>query len=94
MLQEMYDFNDCATKALEFAKQNNETLVLVTADHATGELTMKEGNPDKKPKMEFLGNKHTSEMVPIFSYGPGSNEFSGIMENTDIFFRMRALLGL
>jgi alkaline phosphatase len=31
-------------------------------------------------------------MVPVFAYGPGAEEFGGIMENTDIFFKMKNLL--
>jgi alkaline phosphatase len=31
-------------------------------------------------------------MVPIFSYGPGAQEFTGIIENTDVFVKMKKLL--
>jgi alkaline phosphatase len=31
-------------------------------------------------------------MVPIFSYGPGAQEFTGIIENTDVFVKMKNLL--
>jgi alkaline phosphatase len=33
-------------------------------------------------------------MVPIFAYGPGANEFTGIMENTEIAKKIMVLLGL
>jgi alkaline phosphatase len=33
-------------------------------------------------------------MIPVFAYGPGGELFRGIYENTDIFFKVKALLGL
>jgi alkaline phosphatase len=33
-------------------------------------------------------------MVPIFAYGPGANEFTGIMENTEIAKKIMVILGL
>ena len=33
-------------------------------------------------------------MIPVFAYGPGSNLFRGIYENTSIYHKMRAALGL
>jgi alkaline phosphatase len=92
MLYEMQDFVEAIEQAIHFAENNGETLVLVTSDHATGELTLREGNPNRRAKLKFLSNKHTSEMVPIFSYGPGSEHFRGIMDNTEIFFKLKELL--
>ncbi|MDP4811051.1 MAG: hypothetical protein NWR65_07935 [Saprospiraceae bacterium] len=33
-------------------------------------------------------------MIPVFAYGPGSNLFRGIYENTSIYHKMRTVLGL
>jgi alkaline phosphatase len=33
-------------------------------------------------------------MVPVFAYGPGAENFTGIMENTDIPKKIMSLLGL
>jgi alkaline phosphatase len=32
-------------------------------------------------------------MVPVFAYGPGAENFTGIMENTDIAKKIMKLLG-
>jgi alkaline phosphatase len=40
----------------------------------------------------FPTKDHTSVMVPVFAYGPGAQEFIGIMENTDIHAKMKKLL--
>ena len=40
---ETVDFDDAIGKALEFAKKDGHTLVIVTADHETGGLAMTGG---------------------------------------------------
>jgi alkaline phosphatase len=47
-------------------------------------LTLTEGNmKDNSVNVNFIGTgSHTAVMVPIFSYGPGAERFSGIHENT------------
>jgi alkaline phosphatase len=37
---------------------------------------------------------HTATMVPVFAFGPGAETFAGVYENTGIFDRIRAALGL
>lgn len=44
LVTEMLDFDQVIGKALQFADQNGETLVIVTADHETGGLSLLEGN--------------------------------------------------
>lgn len=36
---------------------------------------------------------HTGNMVPIFAYGSGAETFEGVMDNTDVFFKLKALSG-
>ncbi|MBW8333268.1 MAG: alkaline phosphatase [Prolixibacteraceae bacterium] len=86
IVEEMLDFDKTVGKALEFASQNGETLVVVTADHETGGLTLVGG--DMKAgivKAKFSTGGHTGVMVPVFAYGPGAELFTGINENTSFF---------
>jgi alkaline phosphatase len=32
-------------------------------------------------------------MVPVFAYGPQAAVFSGTYDNTDLYFKMRSVLG-
>ncbi|MBO5085856.1 MAG: alkaline phosphatase [Paludibacteraceae bacterium] len=43
---------------------------------------------------QFNTGGHTGTMVPIYSYGPQCAKFTGIMENTEIPFRIKTVLGL
>jgi len=86
VVEEMLDFDKAVGRALEFASQNGETLVIVTADHETGGLTLVGGDMSTgSVKARFSTGGHTGVMVPVFAYGPGSESFSGINENTSFF---------
>lgn len=83
ILSEMIDLDDAIGVALDYASGNRHTLIVVTADHETGGLSLTGGNlADHKVAASFAGGGHTAVMVPIFSYGPGAEKFSGIHENT------------
>lgn len=85
LVNEMSDFNNTINVVLDFAKENQNTLVIVTADHETGGLTIidPEGRYTKT-EFHFSTGSHSPLLVPIFAYGPGADKFTGIMDNTDI----------
>ena len=93
MLQETLDFDRAITEALRFAQKNGNTLVIVTADHECGGLCITEKSKMGRPKFKFSTNGHTASLVPVFAYGPGSELFHGIYENTAIHTKMRKALG-
>jgi alkaline phosphatase len=93
VVEDMLDFDKTIGKSLEFAEKNGETLIIVTADHETGGMAITGGDMEKGVvKGTFTSKDHTAVMVPVFAYGPGAQEFTGIMENTEIFTRMKKLL--
>ncbi len=94
VVSETLDFDKAIAKALEFAIKDKETLVIVTADHETGGLTLVDGDLEKKKiGAEFSVDHHTAVMVPVFAFGPGAENFGGIYENTDIFKKMMTAFG-
>ncbi|MCM3132664.1 alkaline phosphatase [Paenibacillus polysaccharolyticus] len=150
-MSEMEDFAKAFKAAIDFAKKDGQTLVVATADHSTGGLTLgKDGEynffvdpikaalrtPDfmaaqiakgasvdetlkKYLKLELTAEEiqsvkdaaqsadvtkidnaieaiidnrsftgwttggHTGEDVPVYAYGPESQRFSGLIDNTD-----------
>lgn len=89
VVQETLDFDRAIGVALAFAAENKETLVIVTADHETGGLTIDKGDLSKgKVSAKFSTTDHTAVMVPVFAYGSGAELFGGILKNTDIFNNM------
>ena len=93
LMDEMHDFDNTINKVLDFAEKDGNTLVIVTADHETGGLTMIDPNGRyTETHFRFSTGSHSPLLVPVFAFGPGSEEFSGIMENTDIVEKINKLL--
>jgi len=89
LVTEFHDFDRTVAEALRFADQDGETLVIVTADHETGGLTLLDGDAYKgMVRGEFSTNDHTGIMVPVFAYGPGAQNFSGVYPNNQIFHKI------
>ena len=93
IVTEMLDFDRTIGAILDFAKKDGETLVVVTADHETGGYSINQGSTRDSLVTAFTSDYHTAEMIPVFAYGPGSEHFSGIYDNTEIFHKMRKALG-
>lgn len=91
-IAEMLDFDQAIGEILRFAQQDGHTLVIVTADHETGGMSIEQGSTMDSLVIKFSTGYHTAAMVPLFAYGPGAQQFSGILDNTDIYWKMRNLL--
>ncbi|MCD4729592.1 MAG: alkaline phosphatase, partial [Bacteroidales bacterium] len=94
IVEEMLDFDRTVGEVLKFAEQDGNTLVIVTADHETGGMTVNKGdNENGEVQAAFTTDSHTGVMIPVFAFGPGSEDFCGIYENTEIFFKMKKAFG-
>lgn len=92
---EMLDFDKAIEDALNFAKKDGETLVVITADHETGGFALNGGSiQSRKIEGAFTTGQHTGVMVPVFAYGPGAERFIGMYDNTALFDKIKALLQL
>jgi len=102
LVREMQDFEEAVQMAKSYAEQDKETLVIVTADHETGGLLIEPFKPTQytAPEVKFSFNtgigygSHTGVPVPIYAYGPGSENFTGTLDNTDVYRAMLAALDL
>ena len=86
IVNEVLDFDRAVKIAFDFADNNPGTLVVVTADHETGGMSLNGGDFETgRVNAKYTTGGHTGVMVPVFSYGAGAKEFAGIYENTAIF---------
>jgi alkaline phosphatase len=93
LVTEVMDLDQLVGKAMEFADKNGETLVIVTADHETGGLSLMDGSYESGYVAgQFATDDHTAIPVPVFAYGPQSRLFSGVYENTAIFHKIMQAL--
>jgi alkaline phosphatase len=81
--------------ALDFARRDGNTLVVLTADHETGGLAINDGSRDARTlDLAFTSKKHTAALVPVMAYGPGAEQMSAMMDNTEIYKRLCGLWSL
>ena len=93
LMAEMEDFDVAIRRVIAMAKADKNTLVIVTADHETGGLSLTEWDKARsQPAMHFSTGHHTGIPVPVFAYGPGAELFSGAYQNTAIFTKIQDLL--
>lgn len=84
-MEELFDFDRTLGDVLKWAAADGHTLVVVTADHSTGALTLQGGNLEKgEIKVAFGSDSHNGIAVPVYAFGPGSDKFTGIMENYEL----------
>jgi alkaline phosphatase len=88
VVNEAADFDNAVETVQRFLRDSGlerETLVLVTADHETGGLTL---NVDSNLSMgvdpKWTTKSHTGIPVPVFSSGPCAELFSGIQTHEAI----------
>ena len=95
VVKEMLELDRAIGVALAYASTNKNTLIIVTADHETGGMTLNGGNNQTGDvTAKFTSTDHTGICVPVFAYGPGAEQFGGFMENTEIGNKMMKLLGV
>lgn len=95
VLEEVRDFDEAVKAALEFAQEDGETLVVLTADHETGGMTLNEQTEDGKGmEIYWTTGYHTGIPVPVMAYGPKAIEFTGWRDNTYIGIKLAELLGV
>lgn len=71
---------------LAFAEKNPGTLIVVTADHETGGLTLtgREEGGKQTIQASWSTKGHSATPVPFYAKGPSSELFHGVIDNTDI----------
>lgn len=79
------EYDEALRVALDLAAARRDTLVIAVGDHETGGLDICcEGGEEKGWHMEWSTPDHTGAAIPLFAFGPGSESFSGYIDNTDV----------
>jgi alkaline phosphatase len=92
-MEEIFDFDRTLGLVLEWAEKDGETLVIVTADHATGGMTLLGGSIDEmKIRVNYSTTGHNGVALPVFAWRPHAEDFVGIYENAELSDKIRALI--
>lgn len=97
ILAEVRDFEKAIKVAMDYADNNPGTLVVVCADHETGGLSIPSNKtdftlPESGIGYSFGTTSHTAAMIPVYLYGAGANSINGIMENTELSWKLQRLI--
>ncbi len=90
-IYEVFELSNAVQVALDWAAGRNDTLIIVTADHETGGLTVLQNNGQFQiPDVSWGTNVdpslgHTDSPVPVYARGVNADLVLGIIDNTDIF---------
>lgn len=93
IISEMLEFDKTIGAVLDFAEKDGNTLVVITADHETGGFAIQKESKMNDLVTAFTSDQHTGDLIPVFAFGPGAEQFNGIYENTDIYYKMRKAFG-
>lgn len=98
LCDEAMDLDRAIGKALDFAERDGQTLVLVVGSPEASGMSlvggnMAEGTVEAKWSMPGMAN-HSGTQVPMFAYGPGADQFMGVLENTEVFGKMKRIFGV
>ena len=86
MIPEVLEFAAAVQAALDWATNRNDTLILVTADHETGGLSVtSDQGAGNEPEVEWATGGHTQTPVGCWAWGPGSERVGGAMANTNTY---------
>jgi len=96
LCDETIDLDKAIGKAIDFAEHDGQTLVLVVGSPEASGMSMvggniAEGTVEANWSMPGMA-RHSGTQVPMFAYGPGAEDFSGVKYNTEVFEIMKKLL--
>ena len=92
-VRETLDFDKAVEAAIRFAEKDGQTLVIISADHETGAVVLRNCKPEKGwIEISYSTGSHSPITVPLFAYGPHSTDFCCFQENSDVSNKIVALL--
>lgn len=93
LIREVQDFDNAVKAVLDFAREDGETLVVLTADHETGGMTLQRQQAEgDSVEIYWTSGYHTGTPVPLMAYGPQALEFMGWRDNTYVGHKLSELL--
>lgn len=91
LIPEVLELDSVVEMLLDHPALQEDTLLVVTADHETGGLAVTEDRgKGRVPIATWSTTGHTAADVPLFAIGPGSEAFTTVADNTQLRGAMMA----
>lgn len=95
LMDEMLDFDKVVGQVLDYAAKDGNTLVIITGDHETGGYALTGGKESSGEMLTgFMIDSHTATMIPVFAFGPGASNYTGVYKNTAFVEKFREFFGI
>ena len=93
------EFDKVVDVVLDYAEKDGNTLVIITADHETGGVSIPSQSTDFKRadsgiNYRYATRGHSGTMVPVYLYGAGAERINGILDNTELAKQLMQLMAL
>lgn len=87
-------FADAVQQVIDWAAGRTDTLIVVTADHETGGLTVLQNNLQGNfPTVSWSTTDHTAANVPLYTWGANAELIKPVTDNTELFALATAVPG-
>lgn len=85
-IAETLEFDAAVRVVATWAEGREDTLIIVTADHETGGLTVLADNgKDSNPTVTWSTTGHTDTPVPVYGWGLNAHLVTNVTDNTNIY---------
>ncbi len=91
LIGEVGEFSKAVQLIVDWAETRDDIIVIVTADHETGGLSVTNNGKDVLPSATWTTTGHTGVNVPYFVWGAEATSFSPVSDNTDFFSKIISL---
>ncbi len=90
LVTEMESFSNAVQAAMDWAAGRDDTLIIVTSDHETGNLNVSatSNEPGVVPSTSaatFGSTVHTARAVPVYAWGVSAERAAAVTDNTGIY---------
>lgn len=93
-LSAVREIDQTVRTAVEWARRDESTLVVVLADHDTAGMQIIPSEAPKLLQVIWPTTEHTAQDVPLYAIGPGAEALDGFRDNTEIAPILARLLGV
>lgn len=84
IVKEVQSTDEVVAIALEYVLTHPDTALIVTADHETGGITLLPGWETNFAKMMSTSGSHTSQNVPVFAIGKGTEKLNTLSNGVSL----------